>query len=156
MSKVNPIPAHYPRVSPYLAIEGAAAAIDFYRDVFGATQRGDVIRMPDGKIGHAELELGGSMIMLSDAFPDMGVKSPIDLGGSPVTMLVYVDDVDDVFDRALEAGAKEISPVKDQFYGDRTGQLEDPWGHRWNLASHIEDVPAEEMQQRAAAAMGGG
>jgi PhnB protein len=156
MSKVNPIPAGYPRVSPYLAIDGAAAAIDFYCDVLGASQRGDVMRMPDGRIGHAELDLGGSVVMLSDTFPDVGVRSPKDLGGSPVTMLVYVEDVDDVFARAVQAGATEIAPVTDQFYGDRTGQFEDLWGHRWNVASHIEDVSAEEMERRAATAMGGG
>ena len=156
MSKVNAIPANYPRVSPYLAIEGAAAAIDFYCDVLGASPRGDVMRMPDGKIGHAELDLGGSVIMLADSFPEMGAKSPRALGGSPVTMLVYVEDVDDVFARAIKAGATEIAPVMDQFYGDRTGQFEDPWGHRWNVATHVEDVPPEEMEQRAAAAMGGG
>lgn len=156
MSKVNPIPTNYPRVSPYLAIDGAAAAIEFYGDVLGASPRGDVMRMPDGRIGHAELDLGGSVIMLADTFPEMGAKSPKALGGSPVTLLVYVDDVDDVFARAIKAGATEIAPVTDQFYGDRTGQFEDPWGHRWNVASHEEDVPPEEMEQRAAAAMGGG
>lgn len=156
MSKVNAIPTHYPRVSPYLAIDGAAAAIDFYRDILGASQRGDVMRMPNGKIGHAELDIGGSVIMLADTAPDMGARSPKDLGGSPVTLLVYVEDVDDVFARAIKAGATEIAPVTDQFYGDRTGQFEDPWGHCWNVATHVEDVPPEEMEQRAAAAMGGG
>lgn len=154
MSKVNPIPAGYPRVSPYLSIDGAADAIEFYRNVLGASLRGDVMRMPDGRIGHAELELGGSVIMLSDTFPEMGVRSPNDLGGSPVTLLVYVDDVDDVFARAIRAGATEIAPVIDQFYGDRTGQFADPWGHRWNVASHIEDVAPEEMERRAAMADG--
>lgn len=156
MSKVDPIPTHYPRVSPYLAIDGAAEAIEFYRDVLGASPRGDVMRMPDGRVGHAELELGDSVIMLADTFPEMGVRSPTDLGGSPVTMLVYVEDVDDVFARAIKAGATEIAPVMDQFYGDRSGQFADPWGHRWNVASHVEDVPPEEMEQRAAAAIGGG
>jgi PhnB protein len=154
MAKVDPIPVEDPRVTPYLSVDGAAKAIDFYRDILGATERG---RMggPDGRIGHAELEIGGSVIMLSDAFPDMGAPTPTALGGSPVTLMVYVPDVDDVFARAMKAGAKEISPVQDQFYGDRSGQFEDPFGHRWNVASHVEDVPPEEMEKRAAAAMGG-
>jgi PhnB protein len=154
MAKVNPLPKDYPRVTPYLSVDGAAAAIEFYRDIFGATER---MRMPgpDGKIGHAELEIGKSMIMLADAFPDMGAPTPKALGGSPVFIMVYVKDVDDVFARAIKAGAKELQPVQDQFYGDRSGQFEDPFGHRWNVASHVEDVPPEEMEQRAAKAMGG-
>jgi PhnB protein len=149
---VDPIPTNYPRVAPYLSIEGAAEAIGFYCDVLGATERG---RMPgpDGKIGHAELSLGDSLIMLSDSMPEMGGPSPKALGGSPVTMMVYVEDADAVFKKAVSAGAKEISPVQDQFYGDRSGQFEDPWGHRWNVATHVEDVPPEEMEQRAARAM---
>jgi PhnB protein len=155
MAKVNPIPSNYPRVTPYLSVDGAAKAIDFYSKVLGATERG---RMPgpDGKIGHAELEIGGSMIMLSDAFPDMGAPTPASLGGSPVTVMVYVEDVDAVFDRAIKAGAKEIAPVQDQFYGDRSGQFEDPFGHRWNVASHVEDVSPEEMEKRAAQMMSSG
>lgn len=154
MATVNPIPNGYPRVTPYLSIDGAAAAIDFYRDILGATER---MRMagPDGKIGHAELEIGSSVIMLSDAFPEMGAPTPKALGGSPVFLMVYVEDVDDVFARAIKAGAKELAPVQDQFYGDRSGQFEDPFGHRWNVASHVEDVPPEEMEKRAAAAMSG-
>ncbi|MGQ0832499.1 MAG: VOC family protein [Microthrixaceae bacterium] len=156
MSKVDAIPTNYPRVTPYLSVDGAAAAIDFYCEVLGASQRGDVMTAPDGKVGHAELEIGSSVVMLSDTFPDMGAPSPKALGGSAVTLMVYVEDVDDVFARAIKAGATEISPVIDQFYGDRSGQFEDPWGHRWNVATHVEDVPPEEMAQRAAAAMGGG
>ena len=154
MAKVNPIPKDYPRVTPYLSIEGAAEAIDFYCDVLGATER---MRMagPDGKIGHAEIEVGSSIIMLSDAAPEMNHPSPKALGGSSVFVMVYVEDVDDAFARAIKGGAKELSPVQDQFYGDRTGQFEDPWGHRWSLASHVEDVPPDEMETRAAAAMGG-
>jgi PhnB protein len=154
MAKVDPIPSSYPRITPYLSIDGAADAIDFYTDILGATERA---RMggPEGKIGHAELDIGGSVLMLADPFPDMGAPTPRALGGSPVMLMVYVADVDDVFARAIKAGAKEIAPVQDQFYGDRSGQFEDPWGHRWNVASHIEDVPPEEMEQRAAAAMGG-
>jgi len=154
MAKIDPIPSEYPRVTPYLTIEGAAKAIDFYCDILGATVR---MRMdgPDGRIGHAELDIGSSVIMLSDAFPDMGASPPSALGGSPVTLMVYVEDVDDVFARAIKAGSKEIAPVQDQFYGDRSGQFEDPFGHRWNVATHVEDVSPEEMDRRAAEAMGG-
>jgi PhnB protein len=150
MAKVDPIPSIYPRVSPYLSVDGADKAIAFYCDILGAVERA---RMggPDGKVGHAELEIGSSVIMLADSFPDMGAPTPAALGGSPVTIMVYVADVDDVFARAIKAGAKEIAPVQDQFYGDRSGQFEDPFGHRWNVASHVEDVSPEEMEKRAAA-----
>jgi PhnB protein len=153
MAKVDPIPSEYPRVTPYLTIDGAEKAIAFYCDILGAEER---VRMggPDGKIGHAELAIGDSMVMLADALPDMGAPTPSALGGSPVTLMVYVADVDDVFARAIKAGAKEIAPVQDQFYGDRSGQFEDPFGHRWNVTSHIEDVTPEEMEKRIAA-MGG-
>lgn len=152
MSEVKPIPEGYPRLSPYLAVDGAAAAIDFYREVFGASER---VRMPapDGKIGHAELLVGDSVIMLADEFPDMDVRSPKTVGGTPVTLILYVEDVDAVFDRALRAGATALRAVENQFYGDRSGQFEDPFGHRWNIATHIEDVPPEEMAQRAAQTM---
>jgi PhnB protein len=154
MAKVDPIPAGYPRVTPYLSIDGAADAIEFYCDVLGATER---VRMngPDGKIGHAELAIGDAVVMLADSFPDMGAPTPPALGGSPVTLMVYVEDVDDVFARAIKSGAREIAPVQDQFYGDRSGQFEDPFGHRWNVASHVEDVAPEEMEARAAQVMGG-
>jgi PhnB protein len=109
---------------------------------------------PDGKVGHAELTIGDSLIMLSDEFPEMGVKSPKSLGGTPITMNVYVEDVDAVFERAVAAGAKPVRAVEDQFYGDRSGQFEDPFGHRWSIATHIEDVPPDEMQRRAREAMG--
>jgi PhnB protein len=154
MAKVDPIPSEYPRVTPYLSVDGAADAIDFYRDVLGATERGRMAG-PDGKIGHAELTIGDSVIMLSDAVPEMGAPTPKELGGSAVTVMLYVEDVDDVFGRAIQRGAKEISPVQDQFYGDRSGQFEDPFGHRWNIATHVEDVPPDEMEKRAAQAMGG-
>jgi len=155
MADVNPIPNDYPRVSAYLSVNGATDAIDFYRSVLGAEER---LRMegPDGKVGHAELVIGDSMVMLADEFPGMSAPSPATVGGSPVTLMIYVEDVDQTFGAALEAGAKEIRAVADQFYGDRSGQFEDPFGHRWNVASHVEDVPPEEMTKRAAAAMSGG
>ncbi|MFE5487230.1 VOC family protein [Streptomyces sp. NPDC056527] len=149
---VQPIPEGYPRVTPYLCTDGAAAAIDFYVSVLGAVEK---MRMPapGGKIGHAELELGNSVIMLADEYPDIGFRSPKSVGGTPVTLHVYVEDVDAVFARALSRGATEVSPVKNEFYGDRTGQFEDPFGHRWNVATHVEDVPADEMEKRAAEAL---
>jgi len=153
MAKVKPIPDGYPRVTPYLHIDGANAAIEFYSKVFGATER---MRMPapGGKIGHAELQIGNSVIMLADEFPDMNVRGPKAIGGTPVTVMVYVEDVDQAFDRAIKGGAKEIRPVMDQFYGDRSGEFEDPFGHRWNVATHVEDVPPDEMAKRAATVMG--
>lgn len=151
---VNPIPSDYPRVIPYLSVDGADEAIAFYATVFGATER---MRMdvPGGKIGHAEIQIGDAVVMLADEFPDMGGKSPRTVGGTPVTVMVYVEDVDACFGRALENGATETRKVEDQFYGDRGGQFEDPFGHQWYVASHVEDVPPEEMAKRAAAAMGG-
>jgi PhnB protein len=153
MAKVKPIPDGYPRVTPYLHVDGANAAIEFYSKVFGATER---MRMPapGGKIGHAELQIGNSVIMLADEFPDMNVRGPKAIGGTPVTVMVYVEDVDKAFDRAIKGGAKEIRPVMDQFYGDRSGEFEDPFGHRWNVATHVEDVPPAEMAKRAATVMG--
>ncbi len=153
MANVKPIPDNYPQVVPYLCVDGASAAIEFYRNVFGATER---MRMsePDGTIGHAELEIGTALIMLSDEYPDLGIRAPKTIGGTPVTISVYVEDVDDVFTRAIDAGATALRPVKDQFYGDRTGQFEDPFGHRWSVATHIEDVSPQEMAERAAAATG--
>ncbi len=149
---VKPIPEGRPRVTPYLCVDGAAAAIDFYVFVLGATER---MRMPapDGRIGHAELELGNSAIMLADEYPEIGFRSPKTVGGTPITLHVYVDDVDDVFAKALARGATEVSAVKDEFYGDRTGQFEDPFGHRWNIATHVEDIPAAEMEKRAEEAL---
>jgi PhnB protein len=153
MAKVKPIPDGYPRVIPYLSVDGASAAIDFYTKVLGAKER---MRMsaPGGKIGHAELEIGDSVVMLSDAFPEMGGQTPKGLGGTPVTVMVYVEDVDAVFDQAIKAGATEERKVENQFYGDRAGQFVDPFGHKWFVATHVEDVPPEEMEKRAAAAMG--
>ena len=149
MATAKPIPEGYRHVTPYLCVDGAGAAIDFYVEVFGATER---MRMPEaqGKIGHAELQIGDSVIMLSDEYPEMGIRGPKAIGGTPVTMSVYVEDVDSVFDRAVKAGAKTLRPVEDQFYGDRSGQFEDPFGHRWSVATHIEDVSPEEMAKRVA------
>lgn len=154
MATAKPIPDDYPQVIPYLCVDGASAAIEFYSDVLGATER---MRMPapGGKIGHAELELGDSMIMLSDEFPEMGQRSPKTIGGTPVTISVYVEDVDGVFDKAVKAGANALRPVENQFYGDRTGQFEDPFGHRWSVATRVEDVPPDEMAKRADEAMRG-
>lgn len=152
---VKPIPDEYPRVMPYLIVDGAAAAIDFYKSVLGAGER---MRMsgPDGRVGHAELELGQAVIMLADENPEMGIHGPTKFGGTPVTLHVYVEDADAAFARALSAGATSLRPIEDQFYGDRSGQFEDPFGHRWNVATHVEDVPPDEMEKRAAAAMTGG
>jgi PhnB protein len=154
MAKVKPIPDGYPQVTPYLCVDGAAAAIEFYSEVFGAKERMHM-PAPDGKIGHAEIQIGDSVIMLSDEFPEMGVRSPRAIGGTPVMISVYVQDVDKVYDRAVKAGAKALRPPENQFYGDRSGQFEDPFGHRWSVATHVEDVPADEMVRRAAEAMGG-
>lgn len=148
MPKVKAIPDEYQQLSPYLCVGGAADAIEFYKKVFGATER---MRLPGpgGMVGHAELQMGDSVLMLSDEHPDMGQSSPKSLGGTPVTLSVYVEDVDAVFDRAVEAGATPLAAVEQKFYGDRSGQFEDPFGHRWNVASHVEDVPPEEIARRA-------
>jgi PhnB protein len=144
---VNPIPVTYPRVSPYLAVAGAADAIEFYKAVFGATER---MRMPapGNRIGHAELQIGDSVIMLADEFPEMNHLGPKRLGGSPVTLAVYVEHVDQVVADAVQKGARIVQPVEDKFYGDRAGQIEDPWGHRWSVMTHIEDVTPAEMAER--------
>jgi PhnB protein len=148
----KPIPEGYPRVTPYLIVDGASGAIDFYTTVLGASER---MRMsaPGDKVGHAELEIGDSVIMLADESPEMDARSPRTVGGTPVSLHVYVEDVDGVFARAVEAGATALRPVEDRFYGDRTGSFEDPFGHQWHLATHVEDVPPDEMEERAAAAM---
>lgn len=152
---VQPIPEGYPRVTPYLIVDGAAKAIEFYKDVLGATERGRMAG-PDGRVGHAELTVGDSLIMLSDEYPDMDVLGPSATNRSPVTLHVYVEDVDATMEQAVAAGATTSRPVEDQFYGDRSGQFVDPFGHLWNIASHVEDVAPDEMERRAAAAMGGG
>ena len=135
MASVKSIPEGYHSITPYLAIAGAADAIAFYKKAFGATE---VMRMaaPGGKVGHAEVEIGGSRIMVADEHPDMGFLSPKTIGGSPVGLHLYVADVDAVTSQAVAAGAKELRPVKDQFYGDRTGTIEDPFGHVWHIATH--------------------
>jgi PhnB protein len=150
----KPIPDGYPRLAPYLIVDGAADAIDFYSAVLGASQRGDRMTTPDGKVGHAELTVGDSLIMLADEAPDWGAVGPRTVGGTPVTLHLYVENVDEVFANAIGAGATEVQPVTDQFYGDRSGTFEDPWGHKWNVSTHVEDVPPEEMAERAKAAMG--
>jgi PhnB protein len=148
---VKPIPEGYHTATPYLIVTGAAKAIEFYKKAFGAEE---IMRMaqPDGRIGHAEIKIGDSPIMLADEFPDMGARSPQSLGGSPVSILLYVKDVDAMFTQAVAAGAIVQRPVADQFYGDRTGGVTDPFGHVWHIATHKEDVSPETMKKRAAAA----
>jgi PhnB protein len=147
MSTVNAVPSGHRTVTPYLAIKNAAKALEFYKYAFGATESYKLV-MPDGRLGHAEIRLGDSMIMLADEFPEYGGKAPETLGGSPVSIHLYVEDVDAFFKKALAAGAKELKPVMDQFYGDRSGQLEDPFGHLWWVATHKEDIAPDEMQKR--------
>ena len=147
--KVSYIPKDYNCVTPYLVVQGASQAIDYYKKIFGATE---IMRMPgpDGKIGHAELKIGNSHIMLADENPSMGVghTSAATVGGSPVSLYVYLPDVDDVVKRATAEGAKLLKPVQDQFYGDRSGFIQDPFGHLWGVATHIEDVSPKDMEER--------
>lgn len=145
--KVEPIPAEYPGITPYLSVNDAAAAIEFYKTAFGATE---IMRLPgpDGKLGHAEVRIGNAVVMLADEAPDSGSLSPKTLGGSPVRLHMYVADVDAFFEKAVAAGAKILIPLADQFYGDRSGRLEDPFGHVWLVSTHTEDVSPEEMQKR--------
>ena len=149
MAKVSYIPKGYNSVTPYLIVKGAAQAIDYYKKVFGATE---VMRMPgpDGKIGHAELKIGDSNIMLADENPTMGLghTSAATIGGSPISLYVYLPNVDDVVKRATAEGAKLLKPVQDQFYGDRSGFIQDPFGHLWGIATHVEDVSPKEMEER--------
>lgn len=149
-AKTQATPPGYHSVTPYLVVRDGARAIDFYKQAFGATE---ISRMgtPDGKIAHAELKIGDSMIMLSDEM--MGYKSPQSLGGSPVSIFLYVEDVDSVFNKAVQAGAKTDMAPADMFWGDRYGKLTDPFGHSWGIATHIEDVTPAEMEKRAKAAM---
>lgn len=147
---VKPIPPGYHTVTPYLVVKDGNKALDYYQEAFGAT---GVVRMdaPDGRVMHAEFHIGDSMVMLTE---EMGPnRSPESLGGTPVSIFLYVEDVDSVYDKAVAAGAKADMPPQDMFWGDRFGRLTDPFGHQWALATHIEDVPPEEMGQRAQAAM---
>ena len=148
----QPIPEGYRTLTTYLTVENGADAIDYYKDVFGAKER---IRMeaPDGKIGHAELEIGDSLLMLSDAFPGATSRPPTELGGTTAGAFMYVEDVDAVVKRAVESGATVTMEIADQFWGDRFGSITDPFGHSWSIATHVEDVPPEEMAERAKAAM---
>ena len=151
----KPIPDGYHTATPYLIIGGAGDAIEFYKKAFGATE---LFRFPtpDGKIGHAEIKIGDSPIMLADEYPEMGYKGPQSLGGSPVSIMIYVEDVDTIFNQAVAAGATVKEAVTDKFYGDRLGTVADPFGHVWHISTHKEDVSIEEMQKRAQGAHGGG
>ena len=147
---VKPVPDGYHNVTPYMIIDGAARALDYYKRVFGATER---MRMPgpDGKIGHAEISIGDSMIMLADEHPVMGARSPRAFGGAAVSIMLYVNDVDATVKAAVAEGAKLLQPVQDKFYGDRMGTIEDPFGHHWHIGTHKEDVPPDELKRRSAA-----
>jgi PhnB protein len=147
---VKPIPDGYHSVTPYLIVDGAAKAIDFYKRAFGATELMRM-EMPGDKVGHAEIQIGNSRIMLADEFPEMDARGPHALGGSPVGLMIYVPDVDAQFKTAIAAGAKELRPLQDQFYGDRSGTLVDPFGHKWTIATHKEDLSDEEIKKRMAA-----
>jgi PhnB protein len=149
---VKPIPDGYHTVTPYLAVDSAADAIEYYKKAFGAKER---LRMeaPDGKIGHAELEIGDSLVMLSDPFPQASTRPPKELGGTSASVFMYVEDVDAVVKQAVDAGATVTMEVADQFWGDRFGSVQDPFGHVWSIATHVEDVPPAEMAERAKAAM---
>ncbi len=149
-NKVNYIPKGYNSISPYLVVKDAAKAIEYYKKVFGATE---VVRMdqPNGKVGHAELQIGDSRIMLAEENPSMGQghMSASGIGASPVSLYLYIPDVDRVIERAVDEGAKVLKPVQDQFYGDRTGFIQDPFGHLWGVATHIEDVAPKDLAERA-------
>ena len=149
---VKPIPEGYHTVTPYLAVDDAAEAIEYYKKAFGAKER---VRMetPDGKIGHAELEIGDSLVMLSDPFPQASTRPPKEIGGTSASVFMYVEDVDAVVQQAVDEGATVTMEVADQFWGDRFGTVTDPFGHVWSIATHVEDVPPEEMAERAKAAM---
>ena len=154
MASVKPIPEGYHSVTPYLCCRDAAAAIEFYKKAFGATE---LMRMgaPGEKIGHADIQIGDSHVMLADEFPEMGFLSPQSVGGSPVMMHLYVEDADATAQRAVAAGAKVTRPVEDQFYGDRGGQLDDPFGHKWYVSTRKEDLSPEEVKKRMAAMSSG-
>lgn len=153
ITQARPIPEGYHTATPYLIITNAAKAVEFYKEAFGATELSR-LATPDGKVGHAELKIGDSRIMLTDEWPEWDARSPQTIGGSPVVIMLYVEDVDAVVSRAVAAGAKLDQPVVDQFYGDRSGSITDPFGHRWTIATHMEDVSPEEMRRRATALFG--
>jgi len=146
---VKPVPDGYHSVTPYLIIDGAAKAIEFYKNVFGATE---ILRLPgpDGKLGHAEIRIGDSVLMMADEMKDMGYRSTKALGGNPVGIMLYVEDVGRTFEKAVASGATVEKPVQDQFYGDRSGTVLDPFGYKWTIATHVEDVSPEEMKRRIA------
>mgnify|MGYP005605694573 CR=1 FL=1 len=146
---VKPIPEGYHSVTPYLILDDATRALEFYKKAFGAVE---LLRMPapGGRIGHAEIKIGDSPIMLADENPELGAKSARTFGGSPISLMVYVEDVDSTYSAAIAAGASEIQAVEDKFYGDRSGMFKDPWGHEWTVATHVEDVSEEEMGRRMA------
>jgi len=150
---VKAIPEGYEGVTPYLICKNAEAAIDFYKKAFGATE---LFRIGEpGMVGHAELKIGNAIIMLADEHPEMGALSPETVGGTPVTLMIYVEDVDDFAGKAIAEGLKVTQPVKDQFYGDRSGQFEDPFGHKWSFATHIADISPDELNQKAKEMYGG-
>jgi PhnB protein len=148
----KPVPEGYHTLTPYLAVDDASEAIEYYKEAFGAKER---VRMdtPDGKIGHAELEIGDALLMLSDPFPQASTKPPKEIGGTSASVFMYVEDVDAVVKKAVDAGASVTMEVADQFWGDRFGTITDPFGHVWSIATHVEDVPPEEMAERAKTAM---
>lgn len=149
-ARVKPIPDGYHAITPYLIVDGAARAIEFYKRAFDAKE---LMRIPapNDRVGHAEIKIGDSVIMLADEHPEMDARAPGHLGGTPVSLLLYVTDVDRQFKQAIGAGGTEVRPVADQFYGDRSGTLKDPFGHSWHLSTHKEDVSPEEINRRMAA-----
>lgn len=151
---VKAIPEGYEGITPYLICRNAESAIDFYKRAFGAEE---LFRIGEpGMVGHAEMKIGSAIIMLADEYPDMGVVGPETVGGTPVTLMVYVEDVDDFAEKAIAEGLKVLRPIENQFYGDRAGQFVDPFGHKWTFATHLEDLTPEEIHQRAMAKYGGG
>ena len=144
---VKPIPDGYHTITPALTIRDAARAIEFYKQAFGAKQRGEIAKGPDGKVMHAELQIGDSVIMIADEFPEFGALSPQATGGASTQLHIYLDNVDAAYDRAVKAGATVLMPVADQFWGDRYGQLKDPFGHKWSIATHVRDLSADEMKR---------
>ncbi len=150
----KPIPEGYHTLTPYIVVDDAAQAIEFYKRALGATERGKMLG-PDGKIAHAELEIGDSLLMLSDPFPQSSIKTPKELGGTTAATFMYVEDVDEVVQQVVDAGGTITMPVEDQFWGDRYGKVVDPFGHEWNIATRKEDLTSEEIEKRGAEAMAG-